>query len=378
VLGGAQRRPGVFDPLSVLANCPLFRGCSPAFFQELLAHGGDRAQRGTLLDSGRDVVKAGSPCSSLYIVYHGALEVIRPQRGDADGGDGLGAGAALLQEGDYFGQGCFDGSQTYHEATIRTATLCHLFEVTLTAYTEALMKLPQDRRLLLAAARRRRPKVAAPSPPAKKLDAGPAPLPAAKTLEAGRASCVETAASAMVRLRASGLVPRPPRESMLVPKAKEASAKEELGGPGGVTPVWWKRSDLRHRATTAEDEAYIARMKASLKHDVRNGFLILADFTVPALFGAQRSGRGGGRSPRMSASHAAKSEDPQAVEVPLDVGLLPPISTMSPMQKRQVQRQLEVRVHARRRFRVATRALRTDHRLAVIATGARSRQDTFA
>merc|ERR1711941_99456 len=93
------------------------------------------------------------------------------------------------------------------------------------------------------------------------------------------------------------------------------------------------------RATTAEDQAFIELVKGSLRNDVRCGFLI------PSASSAAEA----------SANAELVGERAKAVDMPLDLNLLPPMSAMSPLQKRAVQRQLEIRVHAREKLRKAAR-----------------------
>lgn len=88
----------------------------------------------------------------------------------------------------------------------------------------------------------------------------------------------------------------------------------------------------------ANDQQYIEQVKKSLSADCQRGF----------------------RLPNIaSATHCMTSNEGEDAAHPddnrLDIGLLPPLTVMTALQKRLLQRQLEMRVHARERLRMAVR-----------------------
>merc|ERR1712125_65786 len=88
----------------------------------------------------------------------------------------------------------------------------------------------------------------------------------------------------------------------------------------------------------ADDKLYIEHVKKSLSADHRNGFRLPSSEDTT-------------KQCRDNAEGLPVHDDER-----LDIGLLPPISTMTSLQKRMVQRQLELqvqaRMHARKRVRV--------------------------
>jgi len=89
--------------------------------------------------------------------------------------------------------------------------------------------------------------------------------------------------------------------------------------------------------STTEDVAFSEELKRSLKLDARHGFKLTA-----------------GIGPNEESPEAGPATS-TITEMPLDLELLPPIPTMSPVQKQSVKKQLDERMLARQRLRQTAR-----------------------
>lgn len=381
---GLQGTPAVIDLGAVYGRCAMLRGFGVGFRDALLHWGGERARRGVLVDRGTVVVKEGHTISTAYIVYRGALEVTR---------EGRPVGTGRLKAGDYFGEGVLLGSASRHPSTVQTSSLCHLFEVTTAAFLKALgptkalaadaespevleepREEPQDEaggRLLqaLPAATLAAPE-APPQPSSHRATCGglrkaPPGLPRSVRHASGRhrGRCRgrrewRDSPSTSPDRSQSESPSESPRQERRVQLAAAELPRLALGGGSaqvgvvdagdGAPQLPMVRGVIR-RASTTEDEAVIAKVRESLRTDMRRGFLIpveVAEQLGLPIGGPRR--RQGPQTPAATAV-AERDEDDRsgAAGAALDVSLLPPISAMSPLQKGFVQRQLEGR---RRRF----------------------------
>lgn len=356
-VAGVQRSPTVFDARRIYAATTLFGGRSPDFLSELQAAVGEKGSRGRLVDPGEVLAKEGEDGHKMFIVHRGEITVTQ-----------CGEHVKMLREGDCWGESGLLGLTPHYNATLTGFTMSHVFEVSSVAFMKALANFPCERRVFqahTAAARARamtQRKVMVKQGSNKDLhvlnkEASGAlwpwrPLP---TREAGTASPVgspKRAASGPVSAR------RRPSPSKRQPVSEAASAVMQCSvtrvrsvapaqGDGVVgdgaqaearsvdidslPPRWWAHTTKR--VSTTEDVAFAEQIKRSLKLDARHGFKLTAGIGT------------GDEAPEAGPAAAT------ATEMPLDLELLPPIPTMSPLQKQGIQKQLDERMLARQRLR---------------------------
>lgn len=408
---GDQKVPDVFDVASALITCPFLSSCSRNFYSSLLDGLGELGRKGNGYDIGEVVATEGTPSVSMFIVRHGLLEATQgPAR----------TRVRLLSAGDFFGQGSLGGTELKHSLTVRSLTMCHVWEVNGIAFTRALLENPADRHRFQLDRPAPKPVSPPPPPPPQQTSSFPSspskwgisqqqpPSPLLtptrwKPKELQHLQPHEHLHSRAVGKRGSDIQSsdrqvlqqqQSPQATYLLTQAllpKEASrgktedlkaefeamantvdkmskAKQPLSpvktmrrsiinDASVAPPVWWRKctyNDLR--PTTAEDEALIEHMKDSLRADLRSGCKFPGMTSEPpSPFGSpRRSPRGDAAADSISARGAGPAASGDKGET-LDIELLPPIGVMSPLQKKAVQRQLELRVEAKQKLRRAAR-----------------------
>lgn len=403
---GDQKVPEVFDVAAALITCPFLSSCSRSFYSSLLDGLGELGRKGNGYDIGEVVATEGTPSVSMFIVRHGVLEVTQgPAR----------TRVHLLSAGDFFGQGSLDGTELKHSFTVRSLTMCHVWEVNGIAFTRALLENPADRHRFQAD--KPAPKPVSPPPPQQtssfpsspskwsiSQQQSPSPLLTPtrwKPKELQHLQPHEHLHSRTVGKRGSDIQSsdrqvlqqqQSPQATYLLTQTylpKEASRGKDMKAESEAMtnivemmskakqplspvktmrrsiindvsvapPVWWRKlnsNDLR--PTTAEDEALIEHMKDSLRADLRSGCLLpgMTGETSSPFGSPRRSPRGDAAADSISARGAGPAASGDRGET-LDIELLPPIGVMSPLQKKAVQRQLELRVEAKQKLRRAAR-----------------------
>lgn len=134
----------VFDVRRVYAQCELFKNCSAEFVRSLLADGGPEATQGEIYDPNVVIVEQGTVGHAMYLIHRGEAEVLLN-----------GTMVAKLGAGAHFGEMQLLGLTPMRTATVRSLTICHIFEVRSEIFVRLLLRFRQERRLFEREAMRR-------------------------------------------------------------------------------------------------------------------------------------------------------------------------------------------------------------------------------
>eukprot|EP00927_Polykrikos_kofoidii_P050973 TRINITY_DN4478_c2_g1_i1.p1 TRINITY_DN4478_c2_g1~~TRINITY_DN4478_c2_g1_i1.p1 ORF type:complete len:398 (+),score=49.95 TRINITY_DN4478_c2_g1_i1:118-1311(+) len=308
--------PTFLDTRQVFRSCKLLKDCSDEFLRCLEESSGPSGRTGTVHEADVKITDEGVSGHSLFIVHRGCLEAHK--------------NGALVG---YLGPGsCFDASIVLGIAsrrllTVRSVTLSHLWEITASAFALALLRCPNERYLFEAFIAELRDRKTVPQAQAKivseegetsfgNLDG------AINEPELTSDSSSEVKAAFMMSV--DGAVGTSVVDIMvLVDQASWREQKQRrrlrLRRKSAI-PMWPKQGVP---VSVAEAEAAERAVKASLRMDALRGYRIPEKLSPRAEQGSSSS-----------TTHANS-------ETPVDLGLLPPIDGMSPLQKRVVQRHLE-------------------------------------
>lgn len=242
------------------------------------------------------IAEEGAISQAMYIVHHGELEVLR-------GNEVVG----FIRDGDCFGEFSLLSLEPRHQSTVRTRTMCHIFKVTCIAFMRALMSFPAERRQFerirmdhLAGQEKKSqrcrfkpPRLVSQDPEPRRMNRLLQPTPqAVESMEQSIEQSVEVVG-----------------ESLASPVIDIDS----------LPPRWWRNCQAN---STVEDDVFTTHLKRSLRLDGKRGF----------------------RIPGACATICREDESKTIFpDMPLDLGLLPPISTMCPLQKRVVQHYIDIR-----------------------------------
>lgn len=338
----SQDEPSAFDPVAILGSHPFFSKCSVEFLGRLHDHGGSRFDYCQIHEPNVYVAKEKDVGQSMWIVHRGQLELRKNNQR-----------IATLNEHDCFGERSLLGLEPRYTSSLRTVTFSHLIEVSRTAFIEALLHFPIERRFFELTLRsyhkvkpRRRNMVRRASNQASmtamtsggsrtssKLQAFVKKMDASKKVEAPASGLAQV--NSLLEQR-SGRVAQMISTTHSAPPAVRQSAPVAGSSDAGRRTSAHMRG-RRQSVGTVEDEQFIEQVKKSLRTDSMHGF------RLPNLAAAQ------------GMTH--DNEEGHADDNRLDIGLLPPLSVMTTLQKRMLQRQLEQRVQAKQRLRNAVRRL---------------------
>lgn len=302
-----QGKPAVFNPTCLLASLPMFSGCSVDFLKTLQEYGGPLAHHGKIFEADVTIVVEKQLAESMWVVHRGELEVIKNF-----------AQIDIIRELDCFGERVLLGQESRYTASLRTLTISHLLEIKFLAFMSCCTRYPDERHVF----ERMRPSKkdspyeitpAAGQAPNTQILLPPVEIGEADSLRsvAHRSSCHEDCDDTQQRQ----LVCHSVRQRI------------QRGGIG---------SDV-------DDKLVIEQVRKSLTADYRRGF------RLPNIEDASKQNRNPGEE------LGTQQDDDR-----LDIGLLPPISTMTALQKRMVQRQLELQVQARMQARSRARVQARD------------------
>jgi len=414
----AQRGPALFDSKEVYAGCQILSQCSMEFLRDLQRLGGEEGRQGKVFDPGTIVVEQGSLGFSLFILHRGELEALEssslstaPQYKIYNQGDSFGENQLLGLQPRHeqtvraktmchvFEISC----RNFMQALVQHPLERRLFErEVVTRYEAMRTRRAKPRRkkaripiagfasgggfvrqtsnkgsfpsiaVVAVAAAATTPTSKGPSFSPRSGCASGAATPSSPSSPTSGRGCAKRPASGKVVVLLDDVPDLPDLATGISPqedghvspsngRKKAASFRgtlHRIANPAQATkgdesqsadtgerpseaeegmliPVWWRdRRPLR--TSLQEDETFVGVVRRSLKDDTKVGY------RVP------------GRDARAAAG-VSESEDCWG-EVPLDLGLLPPLHAMSPVQKQNVQRQLEGRVLARRKFQTAARS----------------------
>lgn len=143
-VGREQQEMSVFDVRRVYSNCELFKNCSAEFVRSLLDEGGAEARQGEIYDPNAVIVQQGTVGHAMYLIHRGEAEVLLN-----------GTMVAKLSAGAHFGEMQLLGLTPMRTATVRSLTICHIFEVRSEVFVRLLLRFRQERRLFEREAMRR-------------------------------------------------------------------------------------------------------------------------------------------------------------------------------------------------------------------------------
>lgn len=143
-VGKDQQEMSVFDVRKVYSSCELFKDCSAEFVRSLLDEGGPEARQGEIYDPNVVIVEQGTVGHAMYLIHRGEAEVVFN-----------GAEVTKLQAGAHFGEMQLLGLTPMRTATVRSLTICHIFEVKSEVFVKLLLRFRQERRLFEREAMRR-------------------------------------------------------------------------------------------------------------------------------------------------------------------------------------------------------------------------------
>mmetsp|Transcript_70788 Transcript_70788/g.133748 ORF Transcript_70788/g.133748 Transcript_70788/m.133748 type:complete len:630 (-) Transcript_70788:53-1942(-) len=374
-----QEVPAFCDPAEILKSCSLFKNCSVAFIRSLQELSGSSAESGKMLEPRTPVVTEGTLGESMFIIERGQCQMTQ------------GSSTRVLGPGDFFGERVLLGLEARHKASVRALTMCQLFEVSCIAFMQTLMRHPIERHQFERGRDQAGKQVQSGSKRSKKrlqTSSDEAAISTASTVTPNVAASSPSSprshlASEGGRSSRGGSMPSPKfnvatnriRASVAASKAQEQRRNDEKSSEasGSTSPRGDKRTTstakpssadkspsaarskkygvnvVDMRGTEAEDESFIERVKRSLKVDVHRGFKMPSTSCLEAYNEHLMEGKA-----EQSVGRKHHHDD-----VRIEIGLLPPLSTMTPLQKKGLVRQVEDRLTVRRRLRKAAKRFTT-------------------
>lgn len=316
-----QAQPAVFDPTRMYASLPMFSSCSLDFLRCLQELGGPLTRHGKIYEPDTMIAVEKQLGESMWIVHRGELELLKGLKR-----------VNTIRDRDCFGERVLLGLEPRYTMSVRTVMMSHLFEINCVAFMQTLMRYPFERHQFERA-----------GPTNEKTD---------ETTERQNVS-----SSGQRRSRSQGKgelqadtlhEEHHPLRDIIV----KAERQDEDDTTDKRLAEWRdRRRSLTKDANDADLEQFIDQVKRSLRTDHRRGF------RMPNI---------AERRPSKTADHLEEaSPGGTHEENRLEIGLLPPLSSMTPLQKRMVQRQLEHRVQARKRIRGAGQRLAQMRKLAI-------------
>lgn len=135
-VGKDQQDMSIFDVRKIYSNCELFSNCSAEFVRSLLSEGGPEATQGAIYDPNVVIVEQGTIGHAMYIIHRGEAEVLLN-----------GTAVTKLSGGAHFGEMQLLGLTPMRTATIRSLTICHIFEVKSEVFVRLLLRFRHERHL---------------------------------------------------------------------------------------------------------------------------------------------------------------------------------------------------------------------------------------
>jgi len=305
----SQTKPDFFDPTCVLSKVPMFSSCSVDFLMCLQQLGGRKASHGKIYEADQLVATENKLGESMWVVVRGELEVLK----------------GIMPVGTLHGAGCFGervllGLEPRYTASLRTLSMSHLIEVNCVAFMQTLVRYPLERHQF----ERTQTGHAGPERGRAKDKASEGVTPRGKLPPIHASPLNELHGAITYDPHNDDDDVSPTSPSRRGCSRKNTMSKTSCGNPDRAAS----------KVQAASEDQLLNDIKLSLRADQQHGF------RVPGLANIQ--------------GESGDVEEPEKREEDgqhLEIGLFPPLSSMTTIQKRLVQRQLVLRVKARGRLR---------------------------